>query len=70
MKEKNSIKEKIIEALENREYRHGEKIILKHNCYIDYSTNNGKEECKGEVYWESVLEGFVCSKCDLYTGIK
>lgn len=26
--------------------------------------------CDGEVMWDSVLEGFLCSKCQLYTGSK
>jgi len=28
------------------------------------------EPCDGDVSWEPVLEGFVCSKCQLYTGVK
>ena len=26
--------------------------------------------CTGLVMWEEVLEGYICSKCSLYTGLK
>lgn len=28
------------------------------------------ETCDGIVYYEEVMEGYVCTKCQLYTGIK
>ena len=51
------------------EYKHGEKIELKHPFFNNYIEDTGKE-CNGEVFWDEVLEGFVCSKCNLYTGVK
>jgi len=48
---------------------HGDKIKLEHPKWINYYEFT-KEICDGEVYWEEGLDGYVCTKCELYTGIK
>ena len=40
-----------------------------HKVFINYFDSTD-EDCDGEVYWEEVMEGYVCTKCNLYTGVK
>ena len=40
-----------------------------HKFFINWAESTD-EDCDGEVYWEEGLEGYVCTKCELYTGIK
>lgn len=40
-----------------------------HKVWINYYETSD-EDCDGEVYWEEVMEGYVCTKCNLYTGVK
>ncbi len=54
---------------------HGEKINYPHNKVLG-CMNHPKDEdftdivCDGLVVWDAGIEGLVCSKCELYTGIK
>jgi len=54
---------------------HGEEVIYPHKFVKGYK-NYPKDDditdidCKGQASWESVMEGFVCNKCEFYTGVK
>jgi hypothetical protein len=62
-----NIKDMSDEELEN--VKHGEEVVFRHKTFIDYYNHN-EEHCNGIVRWDNVLEGFVCNKCALYTGVK
>lgn len=50
---------------------HGQPVIFEHNFILNELTGEDNGQiCKGKVYWEAGLEGLVCEKCNLYTGIK
>lgn len=51
------------------EPEHGQVVLLKHNKFIDYFVETN-EPCDGVITWDSAMEGLVCSKCNLYTGVK
>jgi len=53
---------------------HKKHIVPKHKNPLyglawdkEYTTD---EDCDGIVYYEPVQEGYVCTKCQLYTGVK
>lgn len=46
-----------------------EYVEMEHNIWEDYFTEL-QDKCDGKVYWEEGMEGYVCTKCNLYTGIK
>ena len=54
---------------------HGQIVKLQHNKVLG-SMNCPKDEdftdipCDGIVRWDFMMEGLVCSKCELYTGYK
>ena len=54
---------------ESEHIEHGQVVNFPHKHFINYFEDNDID-CDGEVYWESVLEGLVCNKCNLYTGVK
>ena len=58
---------KQLEFLEG--YYEPEIIKMKHKVNTDYYTETD-EFCDGEVYWDEGVEGYVCTKCNLYTGVK
>jgi len=38
---------------------------------INLGTDEEVDEiCDGELYWEEVNEGYMCTKCQFYTGSK
>lgn len=55
--------------IESDEIQHEQPVIFPHKFCPNYYEES-EEDCDGEVYWEAVLEGLVCTKCNLYTGIK
>ncbi|MEK6881190.1 MAG: hypothetical protein AABY22_16335 [Nanoarchaeota archaeon] len=57
------------------ELEHGQKVDYPHkemvgNMNQPHLQTQLDRECNGATYWEDVLEGVVCSKCELYTGVK
>ncbi len=57
------------------ELEHGQLVVCQHNI-VTGNMNFPKDEditdipCDGETLWDDALEGVVCSKCQLYTGVK
>lgn len=49
---------------------HKKVIVLPPTKDCGYNEVITDEDCDGETYWDEALEGYVCTKCDLYTGIK
>jgi hypothetical protein len=56
-------------------YKHGQVVRCKHNI-IEGDMNHPKDEdetnipCDGIVTWDEAMEGLICDKCELYTGVK
>lgn len=67
MKEKITIED--FEKMNIEDVAHGQEVIFPHNFCLDYYEETN-DDCDGDVYWELVMEGLVCTKCNLYTGIK
>ena len=44
-------------------------VEMPHNIWKNYWAELDSP-CDGQVYWEPGMEGYVCTKCELYTGIK
>jgi hypothetical protein len=61
--------------MNEQEYEHGQAVDCPHNI-VKGDMNNPKdsdyteEPCNGATYWDIVLEGVICTKCQLYTGVK
>jgi hypothetical protein len=56
-------------------YKHGQIVICPHTIVL--GSKNFPEPgdftdipCDGETRWDIVLEGVICDKCELYTGVK
>ena len=57
------------------DYTHGEVVEFKHNIFKGCMNHPRADDetnipCEGIVHWDCGLEGLICSKCQLYTGIK
>jgi hypothetical protein len=61
--------------IDKKELIHGQTYLFPHfkvlgNKNFPKESDTTNETCNGVVIWDEVLEGYICSICELYTGVK